>query len=54
MEPLTTAQAAEQLQVSTRHVRRLIAKGELQARPHGRDNLIDPTSLEQCRRLRSA
>lgn len=55
MKLLTTTEAAARLNISTRRVRALIAKGRLPAYLHGRDWLISERSLKlvAVRKMRS-
>jgi excisionase family DNA binding protein len=46
MKLLTTAEAADQLGITSRRVRQLIADGRIAAKKVGRDYVIDPRSLK--------
>jgi excisionase family DNA binding protein len=49
---LTTAEAAEALGLNLRTVQSHIGKGNLSAKKHGRDYLIEPAELERFKRER--
>ncbi len=53
-EEISTTEAADRLGVSDRHVRRLIASGDLEARQVGRIRLVDSRDVEHLRELRTA
>lgn len=53
-EQISTAKAALMLDCTQRHVRRLVAQGDLAAQTVGRAKLLDPADVQALRALRES
>lgn len=50
---MTTTQAAEELDLTTRRIRQLIADGDMEAVKAGRDFLIPKSEIEKARKRKT-